>query len=167
MSKPRLTFRTLWYSGASAPVETRPRAGAIAVRIEARAGRVVAGAITVDTRSMAVSFIETARPFQRQGIGTRLYEKAAALTCAQFKRPLRSDYERTKNSDTFWQKQVAKGRATCEQAIERDDADDWAHEGRSGCERYKLTCPAPADLSGRRSGTARRAPRRSLRSRAR
>ena len=109
-----------------------------------------------------VSFIRVEPEMQRCGLGTKLYEQAASYTCKAFKEPLHSDRERTAMSDGFWAKQVVKGRAACVSRM-RNRPEVYESEsywsifnpedpaiGRSGCERYKLTCPAPKDLSRRK-----------------
>jgi hypothetical protein len=52
------------------------------------------------------------------GVGTRLYEAMAKAAC-ELGRPMQSDKERFRSSDTFWRKQEAKGRA------------EWVGEDRS------------------------------------
>jgi len=97
-----------------------------------------------------VSDIRVSPQMQRCGLGTKLYEQAAQYTCEAFKKPLHSDVERSAMSDGFWKKQVKKGRAVCTvQAQEpASSTPDWIPvEGRSGCARYRLSCPAPIDLS--------------------
>lgn len=82
------------------------------------------------------------RQHRRQGIGTRLYARAAALACHRFRLPLASNVLRSDDSEAFWQRQVRKGRAECLQ---------WpsgpAQEGKS-CAEYILSCPPPRSLSG-------------------
>jgi GNAT superfamily N-acetyltransferase len=126
------------------------------VRVEALAkgvkGRV--GAITVANRSSEpdvafVSHILVDEAFHRCGVGTRLYERAAQIACKDFKLPLSSDSERSGYAQGFWEKQVRKGRATCVKAVpeRRSNCASDALVGRGGCERYKLTCPAPKSLA--------------------
>lgn len=129
-----------------------------AVRIEAHAkgqGRV--GAITVvapqtpheDLNIAYVSHVLVDEAFHRCGVGTQLYERAAKIACKDFKHPLHSDVERTGYAQAFWEKQIRKGRAVCiARAPARNPIE--MHEpvvGRGGCERYKLTCPAPKSLA--------------------
>lgn len=66
---------------------------------------------------------------QHRGIGTKLYEAAAAEAC-RHGRPLASDDNLRHASKSFWEKQVRKGRAT--------------FDGR----RYTLACPVTS-LKGR------------------
>lgn len=97
--------------------------------------------------------------YRRCGLGTRLYEAAAAWACTAG-HPLRSDASRSAMSEGFWAKQVQKGRAVC--AV---PAIAWEHDappfrtiaGRGNCEYYRLTapCPAPA-LDGPRRQRRRR-----------
>jgi GNAT superfamily N-acetyltransferase len=97
-----------------------------------------------------VSDIRVLPQLQRCGLGTKLYEQAAQFACKAFKKPLHSSIERSAMSDRFWQKQVAKGRAVCVARTHEPPAEqpDWVPvPGRSGCVRYRLTCPAPTDLS--------------------
>lgn len=126
-----------------------------AVEISARATKkaLPLGRITVKANGgePSVSHIKVDERYQRCGLGTRLYEEAAKLACKRFKGPLRSDIERSTAADTFWQKQVAKGRARCLEATDKpsyaDDTPDMPIVGRSNCWRYVLTCPAPASLA--------------------
>lgn len=100
-----------------------------------------------------VSDIRVADELKRCGVGTKLYEQAAQFACKTFKEPLHSDFERSAMSNRFWQKQVAKGRATCVSKTHDTSTEtpDWlATTGRGGCVRYRLSCPAPKDLSRRR-----------------
>ena len=97
--------------------------------------------------------------YRRCGVGTRLYEAAAAWACIAG-HPLRSDASRSAMSEGFWVKQVRRGRAVC-----AAPAIQWAPDahpfsaiaGRGNCEYYRLTapCPAPA-LDGRRRRRRRR-----------
>lgn len=91
----------------------------------------------------------------RQGVGTKLYERIAAVACRRFKLPLASDAYRSYDAQAFWQKQVAKRRAIClkpadRDLIERDPTSDSSSYGRGKCDRYVLKCPAPRSLAGRR-----------------
>lgn len=100
-----------------------------------------------------VSDIRVSAELQRCGLGTRLYEQAAQYACDALAEPLHSDITRSVMSDRFWQKQVTKGRAVCVRAARYSvpPVPDWMPtEGRSGCVRYRLTCPAPTDLSKRK-----------------
>lgn len=77
-----------------------------------------------------------AEGYQRQRIGTRLYELAAQEACKNGK-PMRSQhYAASGMARSFWRKQVRKGRA------ETDGESTW------------LSCPAPASL-----GSFRNAPK--------
>ena len=90
---------------------------------------------------------------QRCGIGTKLYEQAASYACKALREPLHSDRLRTAMSDGFWAKQVAKGRASCATRTTKPSGKLDPKQpiiGRSGCERFRLTCPAPVDLSRRK-----------------
>lgn len=97
--------------------------------------------------------------YRRCGVGTRLYEAAAAWACTAG-HPLRSDASRSAMSEGFWAKQVRRGRAVCAAPAiqwERDAHPFSAIAGRGDCEYYRLTapCPAPA-LDGRRRRRRRR-----------
>jgi hypothetical protein len=85
-------------------------------------------------RALQITWIEATE--KRQRIGTRLYETAARMACEIYKAPLASDSNRSDNADSFWRKQYRKGRAQ-----------RW---GREPDDFYKLFCPAPATLEGRR-----------------
>ncbi len=152
-----------------------------AVRIEAystapgRDNDGAVGAVVVDRhrwlKRSYVSGITVLQSLQHCGIGTALYQEAAKTACGTFRLPLHSDRERSPEADGFWQKQLRKGRATCIAPLENPNADyhdkhlvehggkpdGSPREGRSGCEAYKLTCPAPQDLS--RRSTRRTSPR--------
>jgi GNAT superfamily N-acetyltransferase len=77
--------------------------------------------------------------YHRQGIGTRIYELAAQTACAKFKAPLGSSGYRTKMSEGFWRKQLAKGRAS--RKVVRT-------ETKKRQVVYLLSCPAPVSLKG-------------------
>lgn len=87
-----------------------------------------------------VNVLEKAR---RQGIATRLYEAAAAEACRR-RAPLAS-FERVGGgrSRAFWDKQMRKGRA-------KVLSKRGGYEDGKRSEVFELTCPAPADLSGKR-----------------
>jgi hypothetical protein len=116
------------------------------------------GAVTVTSwgngLAPRVTHIEVNEDARKCGIGTKLYEQAAKVSCKTFKQPLHSDIERSKAADGFWQKQVRKGRATCvkpQVPFNEDAFDETPTQGRSGCYQYALKqCPAPASLAGRR-----------------
>lgn len=149
-SCPRLVFKAIKYG----------REDVRARRIEARdTNKQFMGAVTVtswgDGLAPRVTHIEVNEDARKCGIGTKLYEQAAKVSCKTFKQPLHSDIERSRAADGFWQKQVRKGRATCVKPAEytRDVAilEDGPAQGRSGCYQYALKqCPAPASLAGRR-----------------
>lgn len=107
-----------------------------------------------------VTYIGVSEQYQRCGVGTQLYERAAQLACKTFKKPLRSDVERSAMADGFWQKQVRKGRAVCLDTVsarEDDGYDAIPAHGRSGCYQYALLkCPAPPSLAGVRSRNGRK-----------
>lgn len=85
---------------------------------------------------MKVARIDVDESMRRQGLGTKLYERAARVACeARYGKPLASDTDRSPMSDGFWRKQAAKGRA------QRDET-SWAF--------YTLSCPAPRSLKGTR-----------------
>lgn len=96
--------------------------------------------------------------FQRCGIGTKLYEAAAKFGCEN-NAPLQSDTHRTDQSQGFWAKQAAKGRAKCLRTVnEFPTRPDYPSPkyGRGGCSQYALTCPAPASLAGARKRKPKR-----------
>lgn len=87
----------------------------------------------------AVERIDVKPEHRRRHIATRMYEAAAREVCRKWGEPLRSDYMRSSESDAFWQKQLAKGRAHC------------VHEKSGKCLQYELKpCPAPETLDGTR-----------------
>jgi GNAT superfamily N-acetyltransferase len=61
---------------------------------------------------LVVTDIEVKPKYRNCGLATRMYERAAAIACGRGLR-LASDTTRTTMSETFWKKQVRKGRATC------------------------------------------------------
>jgi GNAT superfamily N-acetyltransferase len=102
-----------------------------------------------DQRLLKVAFVEVRR--KGVGIGTKLYEKAAAFAC-KLKRPLASDDARTSAAQGFWLKQARKGRATCLRGSGRATAltKGYAEKGLWACGQYALTCPAPKSLAAAR-----------------
>lgn len=119
--------------------------------IEAFADHERVGLLTLREKN-SVSLIEVEPGFARCGVGTRLYEKAARIACAEGGTPLRSDVYRTAASQGFWEKQVRVGRAICagREHPEHGGAEE-ALVGRGNCLFYKLTCPAPKSLRGARA----------------
>lgn len=115
-----------------------------------------------------VSSIAVLQSLERCGIGTALYQEAAKVACNTFRAPLHSDRERSLKAEGFWQKQVRKGRAACTGPAKTPSGDplpadyvraatgDGPIRGRNGCNDYKLTCPAPKDLSGLKKKKRRR-----------
>lgn len=57
--------------------------------------------------------VDTAYAPISSGVGTKLYEAALRYACDERKMVLRSDTLRSVFAESFWRKQVAKGRATC------------------------------------------------------
>ena len=90
---------------------------------------------------LRISVDENAR---RKGIGTKLYEAAAALSCRRFKKPLGSDIVRSPMADQFWRKQYIKQRAHCNRWIAKPGHGHAA--GSRWCTNYVLSCPAPGSL---------------------
>lgn len=125
---------------------------------EARGFEIIAGGKPVGYITLkndlgpTIGYIEVDAEHRRHKLGTRLYEAAAKEACRWLKTPLHSDVERTAAAQAFWEKQERKGRAICVQPVPesmRNSATDipgWSIEGRGGCWRYKLTCPAPTTL---------------------
>lgn len=119
------------------------------VAIKAFVGPRQVGIITI-RNLISVGFVDVHPGMQRCGLGTRLYEKAAKITC-EGGHGLRSDIERTAASQGFWEKQVRKGRAECAERVEPQTApDNESILGRGGCDHYRLKCPAPTSLAGRK-----------------
>lgn len=113
-------------------------------------GRSVARVTLKNDLGPTIGYIEVDDVYQRRGLATKLYEAAAKEACRWLKSPLYSDYERSAAAQAFWEKQVRKGRATCERPWGTRAAVGPAYDsiiGRGGCWRYKLTCPAPASLA--------------------
>lgn len=73
---------------------------------------------------------------QKQGLATSLYERAASEACSRGG-SLESDFLLTDNRRRFWEKQVRKGRA---EKLTRKS-------GKETVTFYRLSCPAPGDLS--------------------
>lgn len=73
-------------------------------------------------------------------VATALYERAAKDACSKYKVPLASDVSRSDRAQSFWEKQVAKGRATWKKFEQDADFDN----------RAVLSCPAPKSLAGKR-----------------
>lgn len=93
-----------------------------------------------------VGYIRVVLEWQRQGIGTKLYTRAAHLACAEYGLPLGSDDLNMNNvsecADPFWRKQVSKGRA------EVKDVQAFWQGDNYYARRYVLTCPPPKALDG-------------------
>lgn len=110
-----------------------------------------------DGKSVNVSSIAVGP--RGRGVGTKLYESAAAWAC-RVGRPLASDEKRSAFSDAFWKKQVRKKRARCAWRLTGEEArtaredekysnDEHSIWARGGCVRYVLTrCPVKS-LAGR------------------
>lgn len=156
---PRLTFEI--HRKSDVDLELLEMTGAMIIYAKAvdpvTGKKIEAGRISLaekkDRRGPYVAWAKANAPFERCGVGTALYEKAAKIACAEFKAPLQSDIERSAAAHAFWKKQEAKGRARCIRQIpvRKDDGERGAVTGRDGCERYELTCPAPKDLGRVRS----------------
>jgi hypothetical protein len=94
-----------------------------------------------------ISHVEVNDKMRRCGVATALYQQAGEIACRKFKAPLRSDRERSAAADTFWQKQVEKGRARCIKAAKESlRHNDGPMMGRNNCDAYELMCPAPKSL---------------------
>lgn len=104
------------------------------------------------TGTYTVAVSDVALHMRRCGLGTKLYTLAAKWGCERGLK-LRSDATRTVDSDTFWKKQVQKGRAVCavrESEWHDPDESDRYVLNRGGCAHYQLlSCPV-TDLSGKR-----------------
>lgn len=107
-----------------------------------------------DAYGPTVSFVSVDPEVQRQGVGTRLYEAAARDACEIYGAPLTSDAMRSAYSQKFWEKQVAKGRATCLKECSSHNPNCGPSApvvGRGRCVRYRMIdCPAPLRLDGAR-----------------
>lgn len=136
-------------------------------------GTVVGKAILDTARGrVVVGEIEVAEEARRSGVGTALYEAAVKVAC-KAGLDVSSDSFRSPYAESFWRKQVAKGRATCVPGHgnvydapargkstaglpvpERDSAGDPAWP----CARYVARVPCLAvDLSGAGARTQGRA----------
>lgn len=92
----------------------------------------------------------------RCGIGTKLYEQIAAAMCKQGLR-LASDTGRSRYAESFWKKQVKKGRAECIARKTRTQRGGTVYDDRLDptdrqwrCRQYamKACSDGPVDLSG-------------------
>jgi GNAT superfamily N-acetyltransferase len=82
--------------------------------------------------SAQIKWISVRSDMQRCGVGTKLYERAARLACADGLK-LQSDTVRSSNAEAFWEKQVRKKRAVCLGPHPRRSRD---------CFQYRLkSCP--------------------------
>lgn len=113
-----------------------------------------------DTRGMddilIVGEVRVLDSYQRCGVGTQLYTRAAAIA-RERGMPLYSDTARTEASQGFWEKQVRKGRAKCfrkgtgARKIRMTPGRDIVEErGKWSCQQYVLK-PEATDLSGLKS----------------
>jgi GNAT superfamily N-acetyltransferase len=90
-----------------------------------------------------VTEVRVRKQYRRRGIGTKLYEVAAAEACRR-RAPLASTDRVGDVSRHFWAKQIAKGRANILSSRGGREAGEAAPV-------YQLTCPPPASLRGRRT----------------
>lgn len=98
------------------------------------------------------SMIHVNPKYRKCGIGTKLYEAAAAYAC-EVNRQLHSDESRSAAAQGFWAKQESKGRAYCASLdVDRNPRDpETEARGRGGCQYYVLTAPCPKpSLNARR-----------------
>lgn len=118
-----------------------------------------------DTRGMddilTVGDVRVLPSYQRCGVGTQLYTRAAAIARERGV-PLYSDTARTEASQGFWEKQVRKGRAKCARKgsgarkIRMTPGRDIVEErGKWACQQYVLK-PEATDLSGLRRPARRK-----------
>lgn len=101
---------------------------------------------------LRVMMSEVEPVFQRCGVGTRLYEHT--LRIAQKKKlRLVSDSQRSKSAETFWQKQVKKGRAVCidEQPGHLYVPGEGVKPNRWPCRRFAIAKKRVRSLRGRRA----------------
>jgi len=91
-------------------------------------------------RRFQVAYSWVLDDYQRRGIATRLYERAAAESCRRGG-PLQSDVIRSGESDSFWHKQWDKGRA---EYLTRD-IPDWPDDDPP--DFFRLRCPPPSSLA--------------------
>lgn len=119
-------------------------------RVYARVGKHIVGAVMLQPDG-SIESIGLDPEFRHKGIGTQLYQRAAAMACSEIGEPLRSDMERSGYSQAFWEKQVRKGRARCESPTRLPAPTGVPIEtvtyGRGQCTRYVLSCPAPKSLA--------------------
>lgn len=104
----------------------------------------LAEAFVRDDAVLVVENVIVKDEYQRCGIGTKLYERAMQLACADGIQ-LASDEIRSDQSEGFWKKQLSKRRAKCIRGT------GWRlPEGRWACSRYVMreACPHKIDLSG-------------------
>lgn len=99
---------------------------------------------------LRVEGIEVEPPYRRCGVGTRLYETAAKLACSRGE-TLASDAARSVDSQGFWAKQVARGRAKCVEPTKISTREDGQYAyGRGGCMFYALKRCSITTLAGAR-----------------
>lgn len=101
---------------------------------------------------LRVMMSEVEPAFQRCGVGTRLYEHTMRI--AQKKKlRLVSDSQRSKSAETFWQKQVKKGRAVCidEQPGHLYVPGQGVEPNRWPCRRFAIAKKRVRSLRGRRA----------------
>jgi GNAT superfamily N-acetyltransferase len=139
---PRLQFEQTEYS-VVARASGGKLAGALYLNLE---GRGMGEELVVGT-------VRVAKEYQRCGVATQLYTRAAAIARAA-KLPLVSDATRSEAAESFWRKQVQKGRAVCLRKGDGATKLAWDEErgfhpvkGRWECARYALK-PEARDLSG-------------------
>jgi GNAT superfamily N-acetyltransferase len=103
---------------------------------------------TIRNQFLRVEGIEVEPPYRRCGVGTRLYEAAAKLACERGE-VLSSDVNRSVDSQGFWTKQVARGRARCVEPTEIRTREDSQYAfGRGGCMFYALKRCSITTLAG-------------------
>ena len=115
---------------------------------------------------LRVESVNVMPSYQRCGVGTQLYTRAAELA-RELKMPLYSDTARTAASQGFWEKQERKGRAKCAKKgrgaakINMNHASGAVIEerGRWACQEYVLK-PTATDLSGLKRKPARKGAKR-------
>jgi GNAT superfamily N-acetyltransferase len=109
-----------------------------------------------DKTGFHVGLVDVDWSCRQKGIGTLLYEIAAREACKRGA-PLTSDMLRSHMSNEFWLKQYRKGRA---EVIDHGVPDEEYPRGASAAtlpdlpllrgKQYRLSCPAPKSLAGRR-----------------
>lgn len=106
-------------------------------------GRIVGDATVRESsqHGLIVEMIAVEDRDRRRRVGTALYEAALKLSC-ETRKPLVSDFQRSRFAEAFWRKQVKKGRATCAKKNTDQQENVWdgplldaRHHAEEACQR--------------------------------